>query len=474
MNNKISILISAGVALLLAFTSLGQVAVRAPASATPNDIAVFGASPNIIVDGGSLSSTSGIATNGGSGIGNTLSNLTTAGSIINNGLGVQIYNPSNNTAIGGDSLTNLTTGSNNVAVGWQALAGDTSAGGNIAIGVQALESNKTGAANIAIGYQSQQWATARSDNVTIGNNTLSTNINSSQDVAVGFGALSGEWANKTGNVAVGYEALFDATNASLSTAIGTEALQNYGNVVNLDANSWATAIGAFSQQSMSVGEKNTSVGKDSLFGMLGGSNNVAIGQTSHGYQYAASPNGSIGSIGTTVVGALSGANTYLPNGTIIIGAGLDLPNSNAVAPLDIGDVIFGTGMYQATNGNGTTNVPIGGGAIGINMLPISGVDLSLQGSLVVGATVTATNGIASYALHTPVSVNIGSSPYFLTNPYTFCLACKMYSVSTFAVTNNGVQITASESSDAYTELQPGSWIAIAWTIGTPSLLTNAW
>lgn len=69
-------LVAAYLTLLFSFSGLAQVAVRAPASATPGNAAVFGASPNLIIDGGALAAGNGIATNNGAGNQNTFTNAT--------------------------------------------------------------------------------------------------------------------------------------------------------------------------------------------------------------------------------------------------------------------------------------------------------------------------------------------------------------------------------------------------------------
>lgn len=86
------------VCLLFSFTAFGQVAMRAPGAAVPGDVVVFGPSPNLAVDGGAPTTGNGIATNGGAGVLNVLTNPV-----------VTAYSNSWNGMSGGILFTNDTT-----------------------------------------------------------------------------------------------------------------------------------------------------------------------------------------------------------------------------------------------------------------------------------------------------------------------------------------------------------------------------
>ncbi len=114
----------------------------------------------------------------------------------NTSLGIQTLNPlastaAYNTAMGGQSLFENTTGSYNTAYGFSALTLDTSGALNTAIGAGALFSNRVGSANNAFGYQSLFFNQTGSNNTAIGH-TAGLNTLGSSNVFIGFAAGQNE------------------------------------------------------------------------------------------------------------------------------------------------------------------------------------------------------------------------------------------------------------------------------------------
>ena len=108
-----------------------------------------------------------------------------------------------NTALGGSTLTDLTSGDHNVAIGYNAGNSITTAGENVFIGSSAGEDITTGVQNVAIGRECFMDATT-----------------ASESVAVGFQALE----NATGgsNTSIGYKAGEDITSGTNNFFVGKE------------------------------------------------------------------------------------------------------------------------------------------------------------------------------------------------------------------------------------------------------------
>ena len=178
---------------------------------------------------------------------------------------------------------------------------DSTAGGSIAIGNGALLEEpslaSTAFGNTAIGYQA------------IGNSGLTT------------GAIN--------NTAVGYQALTSLTTGHLNTAVG------YGALFSMSANNGSTAVGD-AALSRATGAANTSLG------MLAGYT-VTTG------------------VGNTIIGDSVASATLSTGGSnILIGTSnaVDTPASGTSNFLNIGNVIFATGM------TGTVASPAGNVGIG--------------------------------------------------------------------------------------------------------------
>jgi len=202
----------------------------------------------------------------------SLKNITTGGgntaignvALKNNTIGSQ------NTSIGNSSMVSNTEGNYNVATGVSSLYGNTTGNRNTANGHSALSSNQSGDNNTAIGYQALKSNTIGYSNVANGYNVLKTNTTGYLNTGNGYNALE---LNTEGfhNTADGVYALNSNTTGETNTAIGSNALR-FNTIGNNN-----TANGMRTLYSNTTGNNNTGLGTDALFSNTTGSGNVALG-----------------------------------------------------------------------------------------------------------------------------------------------------------------------------------------------------
>lgn len=294
--------------------------------------------------------------------------------------GAATTNAFHNTAFGYQALQSATTSNDNTAFGYLALQADTAQGGvaqNTAVGSQALKSDTWGGENTAVGF-----------------GALSLEAVNSENTAVGWNALNASTGG--GSVAVGNAALFTNTNGG-STAVGSDALKFYNN------NQPSVAVGDNALKNWVAGGNNTAIGSSAMMNfvtndgtansnvavgdsaMIGASNsagsqvarNVAIGNnnlanlTSNGKDNtsvgnAAGQNISSGQLniflgsnaanGITTgsknvfLGAQSASTTQTGSNNVALGYDVALPVTNGSNQLNIGNLLFATGI----NAEGTT------------------------------------------------------------------------------------------------------------------------
>jgi hypothetical protein len=224
-----------------------------------------------------------------------------------------------NTAVGVNALTSNTTGYQNVANGYGALYSNTTGYQNVANGYGALYSNTTGYQNVANGLESLFSNTTGSYNTANGFLALYSNTTGYANTANGLDAL---FSNTTGsyNTANGYGAFFSATSSIGNTAIGISA-----------GYSISGATGA-------VGSYNTLFGYESGYGITTGARNVLLGQS-------------------TIAGSYNQVTSGSNN--IAIGNDVAVPSATASNQLDIGNLIYGTGLSGTGSTVSTGNVGIG-------------------------------------------------------------------------------------------------------------------
>jgi len=214
----------------------------------------------------------------------------------------------NETCVGNQCLTNDISGSGNTAIGHQAMQAATSSTNNTAVGAFALNKQTWGSSNTAVGFQSMVNLTTGSNNVAEGQFSLDALTTGSSNTALGTNALI--TTNGSGNVAIG--------NGAGQQSTGSENV--------------------FLGQSAGIGSggsnRDTAIGNNALKTLATGLGNVAIGWDT---------------ASTTTTG---GQN-------IALGYDIAFPVTNGSNQLDIGNLIFGTGI----NGEGT-NISTGNVGIG--------------------------------------------------------------------------------------------------------------
>jgi trimeric autotransporter adhesin len=210
-----------------------------------------------------------------------------------------------------------------------------------AVGYHALFSNIDEDSNSAFGARAAEFTTGR-ENSAFGSNALGSNITGEVNVAIGFNSLSSN-ISATGTVAIGANA-----------GKGTGSYFNQGGVY----------VGYGAGSDLTNGsDYNTLVGYCAGCSIGNGANNIVIGADI----------------------SLSNSLTTGSN-NIIIGNNISATSSDMTGGLNIGNLIFGTGL----DGTGTT---LSTGNIGIGTSsPFA--KLSISGSAYIGGNLTAT-GTAS-------------------------------------------------------------------------------
>ncbi|MHB1162905.1 MAG: immunoglobulin-like domain-containing protein [Minisyncoccota bacterium] len=231
---------------------------------------------------------------------------------------------------GGTTLLTASSTGFNTFVGFGVGTSTTSGGFNTLIGYQVGQANTTGNYNTANGYQSLYTNTTGGTNTAIGSQSLFSNTTGNSNVALGFQSL---YANTLGlsNSAIGYGSLISNTTGNQNTATGDTSL--YYNTTG----SRNTTSGASSLNSNTTGYDNVANGYQSLY-----SNTTGIYNATFGYQSG--------------FGITTGSNN------IILGANVDAPVATGNQQLNIGNLIYGTGIYS---GSGVSSAPVAGGKLGL-------------------------------------------------------------------------------------------------------------
>ncbi len=276
-----------------------------------------------------------------------------------------------NSGFGAGALRQNTVGSNNTAAGYSSLYYNTTGGNNTAMGAYAmigvLGSELTGSNNIAMGVNAlHQIETTAASNTAIGANALYYNTTGATNTAVGAAAMNGVSGSEltgTNNVALGANALYQIqTTANNNSAVGYNALY-YNSVAGSN-----TAMGYKAIQGSSLvaltGGGNTAMGASSLVQLQGAAaNNTAFG---NGVGHALTTGSN-----NTLLGYSVGSSTLATgSNNILIGtsSSVDTPATNTSNFLNIGNVIFATGM------TGTVGVPVGSVGIG-TVSPVYAMDI---------------------------------------------------------------------------------------------------
>lgn len=227
----------------------------------------------------------------------------------------------------GNTVLYASTTNTSVAIGASGAAGWMSASStnwsDTAVGQLALATTPTNAgatANTAVGYNSLHANTSGNSNNAFGYFALNQNTTGSKNTANGNQSLQG---NTTGsfNTAIGTLTLNNATSSVDNTAIGYEAGLNI---------SGATGAG---------GNNNTLIGFLSGAGITTGSGNILFGaSTIAASQFQVTTGGNNIAIGTNVAVPLATGSNQLDIGNLIYGTGL----SGTGATVSTGNIGIGT------------------------------------------------------------------------------------------------------------------------------------
>ncbi|WP_424363074.1 immunoglobulin-like domain-containing protein [Methylocystis parvus] len=261
------------------------------------------------------------------------SSLDSSGGTLNTFIGTQAgqaaTSTGSNTGIGFRALSNVSAGPNswngssNTAIGANVGANITTGFYNNLFGVGAGAALSTGAANTLIGYNANSALTTGSHNVAIGGlnsavGTLRYNVTGSSNTALGAGA-SAYNASATSTTAVGFQAAY-GNGAQYNNQGGTVIGYNAG--YGFQANS----------------DYNTLLGYQAGYNITTGSNNIWIG---------------------TATSSNAIANLTTGSQNILIGNNISLPSAIASGQLNIGNIIFGTGVTSTGSTVSSANIGIG-------------------------------------------------------------------------------------------------------------------
>jgi hypothetical protein len=133
-----------------------------------------------------------------------------------------------NTGVGHNALTALTSGDQNTAIGRGALEACVTASQNVAVGVNALQ-NHNAAGSVAVGYGALNSANG-SDNTAVGTQALWHHNAGSSNVAMGrragryYGASTGALENVSSSTYIGYLTRANDNSMTNETVIGANAI----------------------------------------------------------------------------------------------------------------------------------------------------------------------------------------------------------------------------------------------------------
>jgi hypothetical protein len=293
-----------------------------------------------------------------------------------------------------------TAGTQTTAFGYKALASNNSGltGGafdainNTAVGMRALQLNTIGRRNTAFGFEALRANIIGNFNTGIGNGALLVNTGSF-NTALGDQSLISNTSGG-GNVGVGSGAISSLTIGNNNTALGSGAL------------------------GIATGTANTVAG-----GGGGGSNSVTTGSQNTGLGFSVNP-----------------ASTG--NYNIAIGAYVTNPTLTASSQLNIGNVLYGTGLY---NGGTNSSTPTATGSIGVGIVPTS--QLHTAGSFATGYAATPTS-ITANATHNVIEVT--ATGQTITLPTAVGIQGRIYTIKLTAVGTGTVATTSSQTIDGIT------------------------
>ena len=215
-------------------------------------------------------------------------------------------NAVNNTVVGYNAGTEISTGLDNVVVGYDAASTLTAGQYNVVLGSGALKSANNGWNNVAIGWQALYNLGGYSKNVAIGSRagySLSSNQGNTY-----IGWYAGYAHTGSNSVMIGYDAGKGCTTDEYNCIVGHEAASNA--TVTGGGN---TILGSSSGRALTSGQNNSIMGRSAAYEITTGTSNTSIG-TFSGYSLTTGGN-------NTFIGYAAG---YFgsPSGTVTTGSNI--------------------------------------------------------------------------------------------------------------------------------------------------------
>ena len=226
-----------------------------------------------------------------------------------------------------DEITSDTAGTNNFVAGVNAGNSIASGGNdNTCVGDEAGTAITTGDNSVAIGYRAGDAITTGSSNIAIGRDALGAEVAGNKNIAIGAGALETQsFSSSTDayNIAIGDNAGLDLTDGQRNILVGGLAGEE---ITDADDN---IAIGYRSggggAGSATTGHDNVSIGTDAGEVLTSGSQNTLIGRD-------------------------AGDAIITGQGNICIGHGATTATSNRVFSITMGRDVASVGDYYFTFG----------------------------------------------------------------------------------------------------------------------------
>lgn len=261
--------------------------------------------------------------------------------------------------VGGTAGYGITTGSNNDLIGRDAGAALTSGSGNIFLGEAAGQGVTTASNNIFLGSGSGgAGSNTGSGNIFLGDAAGTFNTSGIDNVFIG-------------NDGAGDKNTMGSQNISLGDASGFNNTTGNGNI----------SLGQFTGSQTTTGNQNTFMGEQA------GSDNTTGSYNS--------------SLGTYAQGDTSGLLTSTGSYNLTLGSFVIPPSTTSSGQLNIGNVLYGTGLYQTAV---SSSAPTATGMIGIGLTtPIATFQVS--------ATGIASSGIDQFSAITPTVNETGTAGY---------------------------------------------------------------
>jgi hypothetical protein len=203
----------------IAATAGGSGDVVGPASAVANSIALFNSTTGKLIKDSSASDGLIYGLTLGRGASALSTNTAFGSGALNNASTTGQYN----TAIGRNTMQNLTSGDESTAIGNSVLNLATTGGSNVGVGNASLAATTTGSSNVGIGLGALQRNTTGINNVSIGHQSLNFSVTANYNTVLGYQA--GYSVTSQGNILLGYKAAYGTTpltTGSNNIHIGTE------------------------------------------------------------------------------------------------------------------------------------------------------------------------------------------------------------------------------------------------------------